>query len=174
MLLKFTYPARKDVPILAGVNLDISPGKTLALVGASGSGKSTIIQLIERFYDCDEGEVILDGENIKNLNLIWYRQQIGLVSQEPTLFEGTIYSNVAHGLIGSSFEGETEDRKRELVEKACVKANAHEFILKLPQKYNTPTGERGLLLSGGQKQRIAIARAIVKDPKILLLDEATR
>ena len=171
--MQFTYPARPDVQILFGVSLVIEPGTTVALVGQSGSGKSTIIQLLERFYDPVAGSVEVDGIPIPQLNLLWLRRQIGFVSQEPTLFEGTVAQNVAHGLIGSAWESESASAKMERIVHACRQANAHDFILKLPQGYDTPVGERGLLLSGGQKQRICIARSIVKDPKILLLDEAT-
>ncbi|KAJ3286427.1 GTPase-activating protein [Rhizoclosmatium sp. JEL0117] len=171
--VQFTYPSRPDVKILKGLDLTVEPGKTVALVGASGSGKSTIIQLLERFYDSTDGEVLFDGVNVKDLNLLWLRRQIGYVSQEPTLFEGSVAENIAHGLTGTANEHANEETKLKLIQSAAVKANAHEFIQLLPQGYNTQVGERGLLLSGGQKQRIAIARAIIKDPKVLLLDEAT-
>ncbi|PPQ92430.1 hypothetical protein CVT25_008651 [Psilocybe cyanescens] len=171
--VRFSYPSRPSIPVVKGLSITFRAGKTAALVGASGSGKSTVISLVERFYDPSAGAVKLDGVNVRDLNLKWLRTQIGLVSQEPTLFGTTIRGNVAHGLIGTKYENAPDEEKEALIKEACIKANADGFISKLPLGYDTMVGERGFLLSGGQKQRVAIARAIVSDPRILLLDEAT-
>jgi len=162
--VRFTYPARQEVEVLKDVSFCCQPGQTIALVGASGSGKSTIVQLLERFYEKNEGEILIDGKNIEDYNVHWLRSQIGLVSQEPTLFDITIAENIAITCPNAT---------QEQIEAAAKLANAHDFITKLPNGYKTNTGERGLQLSGGQKQRICIARALMINPKILLLDEAT-
>ncbi|XP_041365768.1 ATP-dependent translocase ABCB1-like isoform X2 [Gigantopelta aegis] len=160
----FEYPSRPGVTILNGLNLKINQGQTVALVGPSGCGKSTTVQLIQRFYDPGEGSIFIDGTDIRELNIKWLRHHIGIVSQEPILFGTTISENIRYGCDGITQQD---------IEAASKKANAHDFIMKLPDKYNTLVGERGAQLSGGQKQRVAIARALVSDPKILLLDEAT-
>ncbi|XP_058101237.1 ABC transporter B family member 4-like isoform X2 [Magnolia sinica] len=163
--VNFTYPTRPDVHILRDLCLSIPSGKTVAIVGESGCGKSTIIALLERFYDPDSGRILLDGVEIQKFKLQWLRQQMGLVSQEPVLFNDTIHANIAYGKQGEVSEEE--------IIAVAETANAHHFISALPNGYDTCVGEKGVQLSGGQKQRIAIARAILKDPKILLLDEAT-
>ncbi|KAJ0699407.1 putative ABC-type xenobiotic transporter [Helianthus annuus] len=160
----FTYPARPDEEIFSGFSLHIPSGTTVALVGQSGSGKSTVISLIERFYDPQAGEVLIDGINLKDFQLKWIRQKIGLVSQEPVLFTSSIKDNIMYG---------KDDASMDEIRAAVELANAAKFIDELPQGLDTMVGEHGTQLSGGQKQRIAIARAVLKDPRILLLDEAT-
>ncbi|XP_046678545.1 phosphatidylcholine translocator ABCB4-like isoform X2 [Homalodisca vitripennis] len=162
--VSFSYPSRANKPILKHFNLEIPPGKTVALVGSSGTGKSTVIDLFLRLYDCTGGVIKLDGNPIKNLNLSWLRTQIGVVLQEPILFSVSIAENIRYG---------RENVSQQDIERAATMASASGFITKLPEKYDTLVGDRGAQLSVGQKQRIAIARALVRNPKILLLDEAT-
>ncbi|KAJ4967037.1 hypothetical protein NE237_018886 [Protea cynaroides] len=163
--VNFKYPIRPDIQIFKDLCLVIHSRKTTALVGESGCGKSTVISLLQRFYDPDSGHIMLDGIEIRKFQLKWLRQQMGLVSQEPVLFNDTIRANIAYGKEGNVTEQE--------IVAAAELSNAHKFICGLEQGYDTVVGERGIQLSGGQKQRVAIARAIVKGPKILLLDEAT-
>ncbi|CAM0911259.1 unnamed protein product [Alopecurus aequalis] len=160
----FNYPSRREVPILDGFNLVIEPGQRVALVGPSGAGKSSVLTLLLRFYDPHRGTVLVDNKNIRDYNLRWLRKQIGLVQQEPILFNLSIRDNISYGSEESS---ETE------IIQAAMDANIHEFISGLPQGYDTVVGDKGGQLSGGQKQRIAIARTVLKRPAILLLDEAT-
>ena len=166
--VSFVYPTRADVTVLEDFNLEVPAGKSFALVGMSGSGKSTIVKLLERFYDPTKGDVFLDGVNLKDLNVRWLRENISIVSQEPILFNCSIRQNIKYGLTEKDWGLSTEEINKK-IEESCRMANAWDFIQKLPQGLDTTVGESGSTLSGGQKQRIAIARAIIKNPKVLLL-----
>jgi ABC-type multidrug transport system fused ATPase/permease subunit len=159
--VKFHYPSRPDVPVLHHFSLTVEEGETVALVGESGSGKSTIIQLLERYYDPVEGSVLVDGVDIREYHIQSYREHLALVQQEPVLFSASIAENVSLGMPDAR-PAPSHDQ----VVDACTMANAKDFIERLPEKYATLVGERGGLLSGGQRQRVAIARALVKDPKV--------
>ncbi len=160
----FKYPSRQDIEVLKGIDLQIHPGQVVALVGSSGSGKTTIASLLPRFYEPSSGEILLDGEKLSTLKPGWLREQIGMVSQEPILISSTIEENIRYGKPNAT---------KQEVEGAATAANALEFIERFPEGFETRVGEKGLQLSGGQKQRVAIARAVLKNPKMLILDEAT-
>ena len=165
--VSFSYPTKKETKIINNFNLDIKPGKNIAIVGSSGSGKTTLTNLILRFYDIDKGEILINGINIKDINLSWLRNKIGIVSQEPVLTSGTIKENILYGI-----DNYTEKKFIEI----CKLSNVYSFATNtklFPKKFDTIVGERGIKVSGGQKQRIAIARALMKDAKILIFDEAT-
>lgn len=162
--VKFAYPSRKDVEVLKGIDIRIPPGQKIALVGHSGAGKSTIVQLLMKFYDLEEGRICIDGKDSREIPTRELRSNVAIVPQEVLLFGGSIKENIAYGRPGATVAE---------IESAAQKANAMEFIARFPEGMDTLVGERGVKLSGGQKQRIAIARAILKDPAILILDEAT-
>ncbi|KAM0250560.1 hypothetical protein ACHAQJ_008570 [Trichoderma viride] len=163
--LHFKYPTR-DIPVFRGLNLTIEKGQFAALVGASGCGKTSIISLLERFYDLDKGRILCNGQDINDVNVYDYRKHLSLVAQEATLFQGTLRDNIILGVDETTVTDEQ-------IHQACRDASIHDFIVSLPEGYNTNIGSRGVSLSGGQKQRVAIARALIRNPNILLLDEAT-
>lgn len=169
----FAYPSRPTVKVLDNLTIEFEAGKTIAIVGSSGTGKSTILALIARLFDPLAGTILLDGNPIDSLNIRWLRSHIGFVQQEPFLFSDTIFTNVCHGFFGTAMDHLPEQKRRALVEKACEEAFAHKFIQNLPDNYDTQIGDGDGRLSGGQKQRIAIARSIIRNPPVLLLDEAT-
>ncbi|KAG5264910.1 hypothetical protein AALO_G00259360 [Alosa alosa] len=162
--LTFSYPTRHDQKALKGFSLELKPGQMTALVGASGGGKSTCVSLLERFYQAQEGEILLDGHPLQNYEHKYLHRKIAMVGQEPVLFSGSVKDNIAYGL------GECSLQR---IQEAARKANAHGFISQLEKQYDSDVGERGGLLSGGQKQRIAIARALIREPQVLILDEVT-
>jgi ATP-binding cassette subfamily B protein len=159
-----SFHYNEDTPILRDISLTVKPGHSVAIVGPSGSGKSTIINLLPRLYDVIDGEITLDGRDIRDLDLRWLRSNIGLVTQDAYLFNGTIRENLLYAV---------PDAAQERLVKACREANIHDFIASLPAGYETEVGNRGIKLSGGERQRLSIARVILKNPGILILDEAT-
>ena len=162
----FIYPARPNITVLKNFSLEIKAGQSVALVGPSGSGKSTIVGLLEKFYNPNKGSIEIDGIDITEIDPMWLHRNLGIVTQEPVLFAATIKDNIAYAV---GLENVTDEQ----IMNAAKLANCHNFIMDLPEQYDTLLGEKGVSMSGGQKQRIAIARALIQNPKLLLLDEAT-
>ena len=167
----FSYPSRPDSQVLSGLSLSVPAGKTTALVGASGSGKSTCVALLERWYDQTAGSITLDGQDIRDLNLRYLRTKIRLVQQEPVLFSGTVFDNVAYGLLGTEHENASAEKKLQLVQDACKDAFAHEFVEQLPERYFTQIGERARMLSGG---RFARSTGLHSSMRVFLMIASTR
>jgi ABC-type multidrug transport system fused ATPase/permease subunit len=168
--VEFAYQMRPNQKVLDGINLTVNKGEVCALVGKSGGGKSTLVHLMMRFYDPKAGRILLDGMDLTTLNLRSVHRQCGLVAQDTQLFATTIRENIAYGLDEEFASGQLTE---EDIINAAIDANAHEFILKFEDQYNTKVGERGVRISGGQKQRIALARVFLRKPRLLFLDEAT-